>query len=76
MEGVIIFLQIENPPLLGGKNKDFTDNTIEMNDKKQSIEKNQNITSLISRFEISPIILTACELDIFAQIHSGTNTAE
>ena len=47
-----------------------------MNDKKQSMEKNQNITSLISRFEISPIILTACELDIFAQIHSGTNTAE
>jgi len=40
------------------------------------MEKNQNITSLISSFEISRIILTACELDIFTQIHSGTNTAE
>lgn len=39
------------------------------------MEKNQNITSLISNFEISRIILTACELDIFTQIHSGTNRA-
>jgi len=40
------------------------------------MEKNQNITSPISSFEISRIILTARELDIFTQIHSGTNTAE
>ena len=34
------------------------------------------MTSLISSFEVGRIILTACDLDIFTQIHSGTNAAE
>ena len=49
---------------------------MEMNDKELLSEKNQNTYSRICNSEISRIILTTCELHIFTQIHSETNTAE